>query len=59
MPSTSEFQMTLIGPYKGVDAGVFRQVARELHCHLQFVDAVFDEAVEPAKRLSPVNSKRR
>ena len=53
MPSTSEFQMTLIGPYKGVDAGIFRQVARELHCHLQFVDAVFDEAVEPAKRLSP------
>ena len=53
MPSASEFQMTLIGPYKGVDAAVFRQVARELNCHLHFVDAVFDEAVEPAKRLSP------
>lgn len=53
MPSTNEFQMTLIGPYKGVDAAVFRQVARELGCHLHFVDAVFEEAVEPAKRLSP------
>lgn len=53
MLSQYEFRMALIAPYKGIDAHVFRQVAKELHCRLKFVDQAFDAAIETAKRLSP------
>ena len=48
-----EFQMTLIAPYKGLDARIFRQVAKDLRCRIKFMDLAFDEAIEAAKRLSP------
>ena len=48
-----EFQMTLIEPYKGLDARIFRQVAKDLRCRIKFMDLAFDEAIEAAKRLSP------
>ena len=45
--------MTLIAPYKGLDARIFRQVAKDLRCRIKFMDLAFDEAIEAAKRLSP------
>lgn len=48
-----EFQMTLIAPYRGLDARIFRQVAKDLRCRIKFMDLAFDEAIEAAKRLSP------
>lgn len=53
LSSQYEFQMTLIAPYKGLDARIFRQVAKELRCRIKFMDLAFDEAIEAAKRLSP------
>ena len=43
----------LIAPYKGLDARIFRQVAKDLRCRIKFMDLAFDEAIEAAKRLSP------
>ena len=43
-----EFQMTLIAPYKGLDARIFRQVAKDLRCRIKFMDLAFDEAIEAA-----------
>ena len=48
-----EFHMTVIAPYKGLDAKVFRQAAKNLRCRLRFVDAAFEEAIDAAERLSP------
>lgn len=53
MLSQYEFQMTLIAPYKGLDARIFRQVAKDLRCRIKFMDLAFDEAIEAARRLSP------
>ncbi len=48
-----EFRMTVMAPYKGLDAKVFRQTAKNLRCRLRFVDVAFEEAIPPAKCLSP------
>lgn len=48
-----EFHMTVIAPYKGLDARVFRQAAKNLRCRLRFADLAFEDAIDAAKRLSP------
>ena len=45
--------MTVIAPYKGLDARAFRQVAKDLRCRIKFIDLAFDDAIEAAERLSP------
>ena len=51
--SPKEIQITLIAPYKGIDANAFQQIARDLHCRLRFVDLVFEDAIDTARNLSP------